>query len=190
MRIGEAAKAAGCSVRALRHYHEAGALQEPKRNSSGYRDYSLHDLAEIFRIRAFIEAWVALANIDSGTDALTHAHELLSRKIDDLKHQQRKLEALISGEHGVPYDIAETWTLIRENLSSPDIVNVIIEGLRLWQALSSPSASQNLTDRFIALSGKGYMSGTHDTLLTGDMLVDISDAVTSEAQAEALSRLL
>lgn len=42
---------AGVTVRALRHYHQVGVLAEPSRGSSGYRDYDVHDLIRVLRIR-------------------------------------------------------------------------------------------------------------------------------------------
>jgi len=40
MRIGEVAKSAGITVEAIRYYEKEGLVDTPKRNKSGYRDYS------------------------------------------------------------------------------------------------------------------------------------------------------
>lgn len=39
MRIGELAKRTDCDVETVRYYEKAGLLQEPGRNSAGYREY-------------------------------------------------------------------------------------------------------------------------------------------------------
>ena len=40
MRIGEVAKSTGITVEAIRYYEKEGLVDAPKRNKSGYRDYS------------------------------------------------------------------------------------------------------------------------------------------------------
>lgn len=109
MKISDVAHAAGCSVRALRHYHEVGVLPEPARDSSGYRDYSLEDLAEVFRIRAFVQAGVPLSDIGDDPEVLERAHALLSERIRELREQQRKLNALRRGRNGVPLEIVHLF---------------------------------------------------------------------------------
>ena len=56
MRISDVARAAGCSVRAIRHLHETGAVPEPARTPGNYRDYTVRDLAAVLRARALIDA--------------------------------------------------------------------------------------------------------------------------------------
>src|SRR5699024_11261747 len=73
MRISEVARAAGCSVRAVRHYHASGALPEPPRTAGGYRDYGLADLAALLRVRALVDAGITLADIRSDSSSLIDA---------------------------------------------------------------------------------------------------------------------
>lgn len=60
MRSGELARLAGVTVRTLRHYHEVGVLAEPRRNSNDYRDYDLHDLVRLLRIKRLAAVGVPL----------------------------------------------------------------------------------------------------------------------------------
>lgn len=49
LRIGELAELAGTTPNAVRFYHEAGLLREPRRSESGYRLYDDADLIELGR---------------------------------------------------------------------------------------------------------------------------------------------
>src|SRR3954447_19225761 len=48
--IGELARCAGVTSRAVRHYHATGLLPEPARDASGYRRYGPGDLARLLHI--------------------------------------------------------------------------------------------------------------------------------------------
>lgn len=51
MRSSELAALAGVTVRALRHYHQLGILDEPVRSANGYRTYTVHHLVRVLRIK-------------------------------------------------------------------------------------------------------------------------------------------
>jgi DNA-binding transcriptional MerR regulator len=61
--IGEIARLAGTSVRAVRHYHAIGLLPEPERDRSGYRRYRTADLVRLLRVRRLRELGLALDRI-------------------------------------------------------------------------------------------------------------------------------
>ncbi|BEP11825.1 hypothetical protein acdb102_01360 [Acidothermaceae bacterium B102] len=50
LRIGELARCAGVTSRAIRHYHATGLLPEPPRDASGYRRYGPTDLVRLVHI--------------------------------------------------------------------------------------------------------------------------------------------
>lgn len=50
LRIGELARCAGITSRAIRHYHATGLLPEPPRDASGYRRYGPGDLVRLVHI--------------------------------------------------------------------------------------------------------------------------------------------
>lgn len=64
MRIGELARAADTTVRAVRHYHRLGLMPEPPRTPGGYREYGLADLVRLLRIR-----WLARSGVPLGSVA-------------------------------------------------------------------------------------------------------------------------
>ncbi|GGP72868.1 MerR family transcriptional regulator [Saccharothrix coeruleofusca] len=61
--IGELAGLAGTTVRAVRHYHAEGLLEEPERDQWGHRRYSAADLVRLLRIRRLRELGLPLDRI-------------------------------------------------------------------------------------------------------------------------------
>lgn len=90
MKISDVAAAAGCSVRSVRHLHEAGVVEEPARTSGNYREYSVRDLAAVIRARALIDAGVPVADVQSD-DAVARSLTLLDERIRHLQHQRERL---------------------------------------------------------------------------------------------------
>jgi DNA-binding transcriptional MerR regulator len=70
LRIGELARCAGVTSRAIRHYHSTGLLPEPARDASGYRRYGPGDLVRlvhICRLRALGMPIDQIASVLEGT---------------------------------------------------------------------------------------------------------------------------
>jgi DNA-binding transcriptional MerR regulator len=63
VRIGDAAAFAGCTPRAIRHYHEIGLLPEPARGGDGRRRYGYEDMIRLLWIRKMADAGIALDDI-------------------------------------------------------------------------------------------------------------------------------
>lgn len=63
VRIGEVARRAGVSTKALRFYEQAGVLPEPARTPSGYRDYDSAALGRLRFVKAAQGAGLTLAEI-------------------------------------------------------------------------------------------------------------------------------
>lgn len=124
MRISEVARAAGCSVRAVRHYHASGALPEPPRTAGGYRDYGLADLAALLRVRALVDAGITLADIRSDSSSLIDA---ALHRIDSQLAVLRLL-ALQAGELGLPADVRSG---IRRLLGDTVLARMEIDALDL-----------------------------------------------------------
>ncbi|MFF7989579.1 MerR family transcriptional regulator [Kitasatospora xanthocidica] len=62
MRIGELARATGATVRALRHYEQAGLIGS-EREPNGYRDYGESAVVRVRNIRALVGAGLTLDDI-------------------------------------------------------------------------------------------------------------------------------
>ncbi|MCX4804637.1 MULTISPECIES: MerR family transcriptional regulator [unclassified Streptomyces] len=62
MRIGELARATGTTVRALRHYEQAGLISS-ERASNGYRVYDERAVARVRNIRHLLAAGLTLEDV-------------------------------------------------------------------------------------------------------------------------------
>ncbi|WP_098018401.1 MerR family transcriptional regulator [Streptomyces sp. b62] len=63
VKIGDAAAFAGCTPRAIRHYHEIGLLPEPERGGDDRRRYGYEDMIRLLWIRRMGDAGIALEDI-------------------------------------------------------------------------------------------------------------------------------
>lgn len=198
MRISDVAAAAGCSVRAIRHLHETGAVPEPARTSSNYRDYTLSDLAAVLRARALIDAGVPLAHIHS-PDAIDRSLELIESQIAHLTRQRERLSRMKVAPLGMPDDLrgqfisllgdtdfvrgelesfdlmaltgvatAATWDQLRTNLGDPDCVAATLEFAREWE--------KGDADKLAELLPLGIMRGVSDTLIPGELPLKAADS--------------
>lgn len=216
MRISEVARAAGCSVRAVRHYHASGALPEPARTAGGYRDYGLADLAALLRVRALVDAGITLADIRSDSSSLIDAalHRIDSQ-LAVLRAQRSRLMALQAGELGLPADIR---TGIRELLgdgaparmeidaldlmgltgvASPETWEVLRRNLAdparrfrdLWEELgdTAPADADDIIAELRTL--RGITDGILPTLTPGDAPLTTRDITTRGAQSRAPAEL-
>jgi DNA-binding transcriptional MerR regulator len=102
MRSGEVARLAGVSVRTLRHYHQVGVLPEPERGSNGYREYDVHDVVRLLRVRRLAALGIALERMpsildesDAGSDTLLDDLDAeLAGQVERLTRQREMLASL------------------------------------------------------------------------------------------------
>ena len=113
MRIGQLADAAGVSVETVRYYERRGLLTEPRRSTSGYRQYGPGDVERLaFLLRAkdlgFTLAEIgelfdaaATGSIDDVTAAVHAKLAMIDRQVDDLAATRCRLRQLVElCEHG------------------------------------------------------------------------------------------
>jgi DNA-binding transcriptional MerR regulator len=104
--IGQLARYAGVSIKTVRVYHDKGLLAEPDRDASGYRRYTAQDAIDLIKIRTLAEAGVPLSRIsalkaapdEAFRRALTEIDDDLAARIRRLRHTQRRLRELASGQ--------------------------------------------------------------------------------------------
>ncbi|WP_344311230.1 MerR family transcriptional regulator [Fodinicola feengrottensis] len=95
LRIGEVARIAGISTRAVRHYHWIGLLPEPARRSNGYRGYEMADVVRVLRVRRLADLGLSL---DEVADALAddqgrELREIVVEIAADLAEQEARIRA-------------------------------------------------------------------------------------------------
>ncbi|OZM80455.1 MerR family transcriptional regulator [Pseudonocardia sp. MH-G8] len=108
MRIGEAAKRAGVSARALRYYEEEGLI-EPARSSGGHRTYSEAVVEQVLFIRCLQAAGLPgrtiltlLPSVDTGFTTPDMVHRLrterdrMSAQIVSMVEARERLDELIA----------------------------------------------------------------------------------------------
>ncbi|GAA4964965.1 hypothetical protein GCM10023238_35760 [Streptomyces heliomycini] len=59
----EMAEPAGTSLRAVRHYHDIGLLDEPERRSNGYKQYGVSHLVRLLRVKRLAAPGFSLSRI-------------------------------------------------------------------------------------------------------------------------------
>ena len=104
--IGQVAAFAGVTVKTVRHYHRLGLLDEPRRDSSGYRRYGAAQLLRLAQVRTLAEAGVPLAEIGALLDdadpqrfaaEVDEIKQRLSDRIQELVAQREMLDRLTAG---------------------------------------------------------------------------------------------
>ncbi|SDN29445.1 helix-turn-helix domain-containing protein [Allokutzneria albata] len=92
--IGELARLAGTTVRAVRHYTAEGLIAEPPRDASGYRRYGTRALITVSRIRRLRDLGLSLDQIRGLLDGKPRSlDEALSTLDEELAGQERRIAA-------------------------------------------------------------------------------------------------
>lgn len=73
----EIAELAGTSLRAVRHYHQVGLLDEPERRTNGYKQYSVAHLVRLVRIKRLTDLGFSLPQIAAMGDTDDHPEDAL-----------------------------------------------------------------------------------------------------------------
>lgn len=206
MRSGELAKITGVTVRALRHYHQVGVLDEPPRSHNGYRRYGVREVIRVLRIKRLAALGIPLERMpslldgpgDDGADVLDRLDAELAAEIDRLT-RRRRLIAQVRAE-GAPLDsppeIARFLALAADAYPSPELAafdrdqSILLAHLmgdsamsgmqRLYERLSAPDvfpALISLNVRFVVLDAA---TPTEElTALVEDFLT-VLDSVTGD----------
>src|SRR5436190_1754274 len=118
--IGQLANHAGVTIKAVRHYHQRGLLDEPPRDASGYRRYSAQHAIDLIKIKTLAEAGVPLARIKAlfaaERDEFAAAIAEKRQSLDDPEFRAIYLE----------YDAAFDWS------SDDPRLNALAERAQWW----------------------------------------------------------
>lgn len=96
MKISDAARAVGCSCRAIKLYEEKGLMPGVARADNSYREYTQEDVRRLHEICAYRKLGISIGDIrrllDGDKDSLLP--EILERKRSELAARQEELAAL------------------------------------------------------------------------------------------------
>ncbi|MGL5816017.1 MAG: MerR family transcriptional regulator [Phycicoccus sp.] len=104
--ISQLARAAGVTVRAVRHYHATGLLPEPERDGSGYRRYPAAAVVELVKIRTLADAGVPLSRVrellvaDDAelAAAVAEIDRRLRAEIHERQEHRQRIDRLAAGD--------------------------------------------------------------------------------------------
>ncbi len=121
--VGDAAAAAGVTVRTLHHWDAVGLVRPSARTPAGYRLYAAADVARLRRVVAYRELGVALEDVPAlldatgaeAVDALRRHRALLGERIARMERTARALDRLVAArERGLLLTPTEQVALFGE----------------------------------------------------------------------------
>src|SRR6266566_1841874 len=116
--IGQLAAYAGVTIKAVRHYHQRGLLEEPARDSSGYRRYNAQHAIDLVKIKTLAEARVKellAANPVQFAAAITQIDSNLQERAKELRRTRDRIARLSSGDRlFVSAEVADFLKLLQD----------------------------------------------------------------------------
>lgn len=129
MRIGELARQAEVTTRAIRHYERIGVLPVAERTESGYRDYGEEALPRLAFVRSSQAVGLTLGEIreviafrDRGESPCAHVLDLLERRTSDLSRRITEMRSLRSDLETL---VARARTLNPADCSEDDVCHIV-----------------------------------------------------------------
>jgi DNA-binding transcriptional MerR regulator len=158
--IGQLAAYADVTIKAVRHYHQRGLLEEPPRDASGYRRYSAEHAIQLLKIKTLTDAGVPLARIkelltanpDRFTAAIAEIDHNLQQRAEELRRARERLAQLRAGDRlFVSAEVADYLDRLEELGVSPRVVQMERDGWILMQSVSPNEAAIWLADKRAAI---------------------------------------
>jgi len=204
--IGQLASHAGVTIRAVRHYHQIGLLEEPERDASGYRTYDAVAVVRLVRIRTLAEAGVPLAQVRELLDADPETFAVATAEIDRqlraqiraLQEHRRRIAQLGSGDSlALPDEVVDYLDRLRalgapEAIIEPERDAWILMAARLPEAIPALMA-EKVTQldnpkvvRLYQLIGQIAENGEDEELLreTADLLIELFEQAAASGELD------
>jgi DNA-binding transcriptional MerR regulator len=159
--ISQLAAHVGVTVRAIRHYHRVGLLEEPERDASGYRRYDAQAVVDLIKIKALSDAGVPLARIEEllGADpaefaaAITEIDVALKQRIRELNRHRRRIAELAEGDAlFLPAEVVQILDQLREMGVSDRTIQTERDGWIVVAALSPEQIPPWAQEKLAALA--------------------------------------
>ncbi len=165
--IGQRAAYAGVTIKAVRHYHKRRLLEEPPRDSSGYRRYTAQDAIDLVKIKTLAEAGVPLARVkellaaspDRFAAAITEVDRTLQERARELRRTRERIARLSGGDRlFVSADVADYLDRLRELGVSERAVQTERDGWILLQSASPKAAAVWFADKVAAMDDPEFVA--------------------------------
>jgi DNA-binding transcriptional MerR regulator len=121
----EVAELAGTTVKAVRHYHKLGLLDEPERMSNNYKQYQVSHLIRLLQITRLADLGVPLAQIatmghaDRDPDAALRVLDAeLEQTVERLQRIRGELALIL--KHRAPAELPAGFSPVSKELSETD----------------------------------------------------------------------
>jgi DNA-binding transcriptional MerR regulator len=121
----ELAERAGTTVNTVRHYHRLGLLEEPEREYNGYKQYEVHHLVSLLRIRRLADLGVPLSQIrdvragaDTTPQTMRELDAELAESIRRLEKARDDIAVILRDE--IPVDTPAGFEPVAGKLSETD----------------------------------------------------------------------
>jgi DNA-binding transcriptional MerR regulator len=154
--IGQLAAYAGVTRKAVRHYHERGLLEEPSRDSSGYRRYTAEHAIKLIKIATLAKAGVPLDRVKellaadgvSLAAALAEIDAKLKERAEELLRSRERVARLRSGDRlFVSEEVADYLDQLHELGVSQASVQLERDGWILLQSVSPKKAASLIAEK-------------------------------------------
>jgi DNA-binding transcriptional MerR regulator len=165
--IGQLAAYAGVTIKAVRHYQKRGLLEEPTRDSSGYRRYTAQHAIDLVKIKTLAEAGVPLARVKellaAGPDrfaaAITEVDRALQERAKELRRTRERIARLGGGDRlFVSADVADYLDRLRAFGVSERSVQMERNGWILLQSASPKAAAIWFAEKLSALDDPEFVA--------------------------------
>lgn len=165
--IGQLAKYAGVTIKAVRHYHQRGLLEEPPRDSSGYRRYSARHAIQLVKIKTLADAGVPLARVKEVlaanpgqfAAAIAEIDGQLQERLEALTRIRERIAQLSSGDRlFVSAEVADYLDHLRQVGVSQRTVQLERDLWILVQSISPKEAAILIDDKRAAITDPEFRS--------------------------------
>jgi DNA-binding transcriptional MerR regulator len=165
--IGQLADYASVTIKAVRHYHQRGLLDEPSRDSSGYRRYTAEHAIQLVKIKTLADAGVPLARIkellaadaDRFAEAIAEIDRNLQERAAQILRTRQRLAQLHAGDRlFVTAEVADYLDQLHELGISQRGVQMERDGWILMQSVAPEQAAIWIADKRDAISDPEFRS--------------------------------
>ncbi|MFF2859026.1 MerR family transcriptional regulator [Streptomyces rubiginosohelvolus] len=197
VKIGDAAAFAGCTPRAIRHYHEIGLLPEPQRGGDGRRRYGYEDMIRLLWIRRMSDAGIALEDIreafaedpadahgGDGIEAvLERVEEALAAREAELRRRRTAVQRMrVEGSRMGLLSVLVTERL--KGLPEGSLRQADLDTLLVTERIFGPLGAAVQATRFVALARHPALRQESDRLDAAEEALDDSVAVDDPRVAQ------